>query len=51
MTGFAGHGSRLAPGRIVFQQVTYGGMPVVVDALGIYAEVLTERGEPLPAEE
>ena len=28
-----------------------GGMPVVVDALNIYARVLTERGEPFPEEE
>jgi len=34
--------------RIAFQMVTYGGMPVVVDALGIYAKVLEERGEPFP---
>ncbi len=37
--------------EVIFQQVTYGGMPVVVDALDVYAEVLTERGEPFPAEE
>ena len=37
--------------EVIFQQVVYGGMPVVVDALGVYAEVLTERGEPFPAEE
>lgn len=37
--------------EVIFQQVTYGGMPVVVDALGVYAQVLTERGEPFPGEE
>ena len=36
--------------EVVFKQVTYGGMPVIVDALGVYAEVLAERGEPFPAE-
>jgi 4-carboxymuconolactone decarboxylase len=35
----------------IFQQVTYGGMPVVVEALEVYAEVLRARGEPLPADE
>jgi 4-carboxymuconolactone decarboxylase len=35
----------------IFQQVTYGGMPVVVDALEVYAGVLRERGEPFPADE
>ncbi len=35
----------------IFQQVTYGGMPVVVDALEVYANVLAERGEPFPADE
>jgi 4-carboxymuconolactone decarboxylase len=35
----------------IFQQVTYGGMPVVVEALDVYARVLTERGEPFPDEE
>ncbi|OLC14647.1 MAG: hypothetical protein AUH29_09895 [Candidatus Rokubacteria bacterium 13_1_40CM_69_27] len=35
----------------IFQQVTYGGMPVVVEALEVYARVLEERGEPFPAEE
>jgi len=34
--------------EVIFQQVTYGGMPVVVDALEVYAEVLAERGEPFP---
>ena len=37
--------------EVIFQQVTYGGMPVVVDALEVYAQVLAERGEPFPAEE
>jgi len=36
--------------EVIFQQVTYGGMPVVVDALEVYAEVLAERGEPFPEE-
>ena len=40
--------SRQEVAEVVFQQVTYGGMPVVVDALGIFAEVLAERGEPFP---
>ena len=37
--------------EVIFQQVTYGGMPVVVEALDVYARVLGERGEPFPAEE
>ena len=37
--------------EVIFQMVTYGGMPVVVDALEVYARVLTERGEPFPADE
>lgn len=37
--------------EVIFQQVTYGGMPVVVDALDVYGEVLRERGEPFPGEE
>jgi 4-carboxymuconolactone decarboxylase len=37
--------------EVLFQQVTYGGMPVVVDALGVYGQVLEERGEPFPGEE
>ena len=36
--------------EVIFQQVTYGGMPVVVDALDVYAQVLRERGEPFPGE-
>jgi 4-carboxymuconolactone decarboxylase len=43
--------SRQEVAEVIFQQVTYGGMPVVVDALAVYAEVLAERGEPFPAEE
>jgi 4-carboxymuconolactone decarboxylase len=35
----------------IFQQVTYGGMLVVVEALEGYAEVLRARGEPFPADE
>lgn len=35
----------------IFQQVTYGGMPVVVEALEVYAAVLKERGEPFPEDE
>jgi alkylhydroperoxidase/carboxymuconolactone decarboxylase family protein YurZ len=37
--------------EVIFQQVTYGGMPVVVDALEVYGRVLAERGEPFPGEE
>jgi 4-carboxymuconolactone decarboxylase len=37
--------------EVIFQQVTYGGMPVVVDALEVYGAVLGERGEPFPGEE
>jgi alkylhydroperoxidase/carboxymuconolactone decarboxylase family protein YurZ len=37
--------------EVIFQQVTYGGMPVVVDALQVYADVLAERNEPFPGEE
>jgi 4-carboxymuconolactone decarboxylase len=37
--------------EVIFQQVTYGGMPVVVEALDVCARVLTERGEPFPAED
>jgi 4-carboxymuconolactone decarboxylase len=36
--------------EVIMQQVTYGGMPVVVEGLKTYAEVLKERGEPFPAE-
>ena len=31
--------------EVIFQMVTYGGMPVVVDALNVFKEVLVERGE------
>src|SRR5215470_9839450 len=31
--------------EVIFQQVTYGGMPVVVEALRVYKQVLEERGE------
>ena len=31
--------------EVIFQQVTYGGMPVVVDALEVFKAVLEERGE------
>jgi len=31
--------------EVIFQQVTYGGMPVVVEALKVFKEVLEERGE------
>jgi 4-carboxymuconolactone decarboxylase len=31
--------------EVVFQQVTYGGMPVVVEALDVLKTVLEERGE------
>ena len=37
--------SRQEVAEVVFQQVTYGGMPVVVDALEVLAGVLKERGE------
>ena len=43
--------SRQEVAEVIFQMVTYGGMPVVVDALDVYAKVLAERGEPFPAEE
>ena len=31
--------------EVIFQQVTYGGMPVVVEALNVLVEVLKERKE------
>ena len=31
--------------EVIFQQVTYGGMPVVVEALRVFKDVLQERGE------
>lgn len=37
--------SRQEVGEVIFQQVTYGGMPVVVDALDVFKNVLEERGE------
>ena len=37
--------------EVIFQQVTYGGMPVVVEALDVYGTVLAERGEPFPGED
>jgi 4-carboxymuconolactone decarboxylase len=37
--------------EVIFQMVTYGGMPVVVDALEVYGPVLAERGEPFPGDE
>ena len=43
--------SRREVAEVIFQQATYGGMPVVVDALEVYGRVLTERGEPFPGEE
>jgi 4-carboxymuconolactone decarboxylase len=37
--------SRQAVAEVIFQQVTYGGMPVVVEALETLKAVLEERGE------
>jgi 4-carboxymuconolactone decarboxylase len=37
--------SRQEVSEVIFQQVTYGGMPVVVDALDVFKTVLEERGE------
>ncbi len=37
--------------EVMFQMATYGGMPVVVDALEVYGKVLAERGEPFPGED
>ncbi len=31
--------------EVIFQQVTYGGMPVVVEAIEVLKQVLEERGE------
>jgi 4-carboxymuconolactone decarboxylase len=31
--------------EVIFQQVTYAGMPAVADALEVFREVLRERGE------
>ena len=36
---------REAIAEVIFQQVTYGGMPVVVEALQALRDVLVERGE------
>lgn len=30
---------------MIFQMVTYGGMPVVVEGLSVLKDVLVERGE------
>ena len=37
--------TRRAIGEVIFQQVTYGGMPVVVEAIDVFVDVLKERGE------
>ena len=37
--------TRAQVAETIFQQVTYGGMPVVVDALDVLKAVLEERGE------
>jgi 4-carboxymuconolactone decarboxylase len=37
--------SRQEVAEVIFQQVTYGGMPVVVSALEVLRTVLEERGE------
>ena len=37
--------TRAEVAEVIFQQVTYGGMPVVVDALDVFKAVLEERGE------
>ncbi|MBI1846104.1 MAG: carboxymuconolactone decarboxylase family protein [Candidatus Rokubacteria bacterium] len=37
--------SRQEVTEVIFQQVTYGGMPVVVEALDVLVESLRERGE------
>jgi 4-carboxymuconolactone decarboxylase len=37
--------SRQEVTEVIFQQVTYGGMPVVVEALEVLVDVLKERGE------
>src|SRR5438552_17100308 len=34
--------------EVIFQMVTYGGMPVVVDALEVYARVLASAVSPSP---
>ena len=37
--------TRAEVAEVIFQQVTYGGMPVVVDALDVLKAALEERGE------
>jgi 4-carboxymuconolactone decarboxylase len=37
--------TRQEAAEVIFQMVTYGGMPVVVDALETFKAVLVERGE------
>ncbi len=37
--------TRAEVAEVIFQQVTYGGMPVVVEALQVLRDVLIERGE------
>jgi alkylhydroperoxidase/carboxymuconolactone decarboxylase family protein YurZ len=37
--------TRQETAEVIFQMVTYGGMPVVVDALETFKAVLVERGE------
>lgn len=37
--------SRQEVAEVIFQQVTYGGMPVVVEGLEVLKAVLEERGE------
>src|SRR5712664_237489 len=38
-------GRRQEVWEVTLQQMTYGGMPVVVDALDVFKRVLEERGE------
>ncbi len=37
--------SRAEVAEVIFQQVTYGGMPVLVEGLRVLRDVLVERGE------
>jgi 4-carboxymuconolactone decarboxylase len=37
--------TRQEVGEVIFQQVTYGGMPIVVEGLTAFKAVLEERGE------
>ena len=37
--------TRAEVAEVIFQQVTYGGMPAVVEALQVLRDVLIERGE------